>query len=93
MLKADSRTLKKPREAQSSPMPPMIESEVAWEGAAELLDQVARLALLPGERDQRQREEEERDEGEQCEVRDHGGQVSAPVGQELAQDLTHARGV
>jgi hypothetical protein len=29
MLKADSSTLKKPSEAHSSPMPPMIESDVA----------------------------------------------------------------
>ena len=66
MLKADSSTLKNPSAAQTSPMPPMIESSVAcsWisvttsrsrstelfgKRALELLDEVARLALLAGE--------------------------------------------
>jgi hypothetical protein len=58
------------------------------ERAPELVDQVARLRLLPGERDQRENEEQERHEGEEREVRDHRGQMSTAIPGELADDRT-----
>ena len=56
----------------------------------ELPDEVARLLGPPGEAEQREREEDQRDGGEQAEVGDHRGEVGAPVGEELRHGLRRA---
>ncbi len=56
------------------------------ERLAQLLDQVARLVGLAEHADQREREEEERHEGERREVGDHRGEVRPAVGEELRED-------
>ena len=61
------------------------------EGAPQLLDEVARLRLLPGERGQREREEEEGDEREEREVGDHRREMRSTVCEELGDDAMHAR--
>ena len=62
------------------------------EGAPQLFDEVARLRLLPGEGGQREREEQEGDEGEEREVGDHRREVRSTVCEELARRCDARRG-
>ena len=59
----------------------------------QLANEERSFVRLVDEPEQRQREEEQRHEREKREVRDHRGQVRAPIGEELAHDQPHSAAV
>ena len=64
-----------------------VRDRLRREELLQLPDEVARLLGAAGEAEQRQREEDQRDGGEQPEVGDHRREVGAPVGEELRERL------